>query len=174
MNVQEAITNRYACREYTEEQLTTEETKKLIDAANAAPAGMGNYTGMKLTVVQNKELINAIESVTAHGMPMMGDHPAYQAPTLMILSSKINDEFPMIAYSNVSCAAENIMIQATALGLASVFIMAVPTVMQGKQELLQSLNIKDDFVPLVMVAVGHAKNEVETIKPKRLLTEILK
>ena len=173
MNTYEAITKRYACREYTDEPLTEEETKKLIEAANNAPAGMGDYTGMKLTVVQDKKLIETIEAATAHGMPMMGDHPAYEAPTLMILSAKINEQFPMISYCNVSCAAENIMIQATDLGLASVFIMAVPTVMQNKPDLLKALNITDDFLSLVMVAVGHEKSKSEGIKPKRLLTDIL-
>ena len=129
---------------------------------------------MKLTVVQDKALIDAIEAATAHGMKMMGDHPVYQAPTLMILSAKINEQLPMISYCNVSCAAENIMIQATDLGLASVFIMAVPTVMQQKEELLQKLNIQDGFQPLVVVAVGHSKQDNnENCKPKRLNTEIL-
>ena len=128
---------------------------------------------MKLTVVRDRALIETIEASTAYGMPMLREHPVYQAPTLMILSAKINEEFPMISYCNVSCAAENIMIQATDLGLASVFIMAVPAVMQDKQELLQTLNMKDGFIPLVMVAVGHAKNNTETSKPQRLLTEIL-
>ena len=41
MNVYEAITKRYSCREYTDEQLTEEETEKLIEAANAGPASMG-------------------------------------------------------------------------------------------------------------------------------------
>lgn len=173
MNTYEAITKRHACRAYTDEPLTAEETQKLIEAANAAPAGMGDYTGMKLTVVKDRKLIESIESATAHGMPMMGDHPVYEAPALMILSAKINEQFPMISYCNVSCAAENIMIQATDLGLASVFIMAVPTVMQNKPDLLKALNITDDFLPLVMVAVGHEKNKSEMLKSKRLSTDIL-
>lgn len=173
MNTYEAITKRYACREYTDEPLTEVEIKKLIEAANAAPAGMGDYAGMKLTVVKDKELIKTIEAATAHGMPMMGDHSAYEAPALMILSAKVNEQFPMISYCNVSCAAENIMIQATDLGLATVFIMAVPTVMQSKPDLLETLNIVDGFMPLIMVAVGHAKNELEISKPERLVTEIL-
>ena len=173
MNTYEAITKRHACRAYTDEPLTAEETQKLIEAANAAPAGMGDYTGMKLTVVEDRKLIESIESATAHGMPMMGDHPVYEAPALMILSAKINEQFPMISYCNVACAAENIMIQATDLGLASVFIMAVPTVMQNKPDLLKALNITNDFLPLVMVAVGHEKNKSETTKPKRISTDIL-
>lgn len=112
---------------------------------------MGDYTGMKLTVVRDRALIETIEASTAYGMPMLREHPVYQAPTLMILSAKINEEFPMISYCNVSCAAENIMIQATDLGLASVFIMAVPAVMQDKQQFGSNSNWKLDVYPTITV-----------------------
>ncbi|MGT2923967.1 nitroreductase family protein [Streptococcus caviae] len=173
MNTMEAITSRYACRKFTKTQLTDAETQALIQAANAAPAGMGDYSGLKLTVVQSQENLEAIEAAAAHGMPRMGDHPTYQAPTLMILSAKINEQVPMISHCNVSAAAENIMLAATDMGLASVFIMSVPAVIQDKQELLEKLNIRDGFKPLVIVAVGHAESQMTVEKEKRLAVEIL-
>ena len=168
MNTYEAITGRYACRNYTDEQITEAELKALIDAANAAPVAMGDYSGYELVVVQDEETRKAIDVGTAHAMPMMGDHPTYEAPTLMFICIKPNPQFEMIPYSGASCIAENIMVQATGLGLASVYIMAVPTVMQGKPELLRMLDMGDGFIPVVLVSVGHAAEKHDEVKVDRL------
>ena len=163
-----AITGRYACRKYTGEQITEQELKLLLDAANAAPVGMGDYSGFEVIVVQDEETRNAIDAGTAHAMPVMGDHPTYEAPTLIFICVKPNPQFAMIPYCGASCIAENIMIEATDRGLASVYIMAVPTVMQEKPELLERLPISEGFIPVVLVSVGHAAQEHQAGKPERL------
>ena len=168
MNTLEAIKHRYSCRAFKPEQISIEQTEMLIEAAKAAPAAMGDYSGISLTVIQSGEIRKQIDKETAFSMPMMGEHPTYEAPTLMIISVKENKEFPMIPYCNASCMAENIMIEATALGLASVYIMAVPTVLQQKKELMKRLEITDGFVPVVMVAVGYAKDEVECKRENKI------
>lgn len=78
---------------------------------------------------------------------------------------------PFVPYCNASCMAENIMIEANALGLASVFLMGVPTVMKSRPELLQKLNIADGFEPAIVVAVGYAVEPVAEKKPMRILVE---
>lgn len=164
----DVITGRYACRKYTSEQLTERELKLLLDAANAAPVGMGDYSGFEVIVVQDEETRKAIDAGTAHGMPVMGDHPTYEAPTLIFICVKPNSQFAMIPYCGASCIAENIMIEATDLGLASVFTMAVPTVMQEKPELLAKLPLSKGFIPVVLVPVGHAAQDRQGGKPERL------
>lgn len=173
METLEAIINRYACRQYLNEQITEEQLNALIEAANAAPVGMGDYSGYELVIVQDEEIRKAIDEGTAHAMPVMGDHPTYEAPTLMFICVKPDEQFEMIPYCGASCIAENIMVQATALGLASVYIMAVPTAMQGKPELLEKLRMSEGFIPVVLVSVGKAKDEHEKKKPDRLKVSVI-
>lgn len=168
MNTSEAIQGRYACRKYTSEQITEQELKHLLDAANAAPVGMGDYSGFEVIVVQDEETRSAIDAGTAHAMPVMGDHPTYEAPTLIFICVKPNPQFAMIPYCGASCIAENIMIEAADLGLASVYIMAVPTVMQEKPELIAKLPLDKGFVPIILVSVGHTAEEHRMGKPERL------
>ena len=168
MDTLEAIKHRYSCRAFKPEQISKEQTEMLIEAEKAAPAAMGDYSGISLTVIQSGEMRKLIDKETAFSMPMMGEHPTYEAPTLMIISVKENKEFPMIPYCNASCMAENIMIEATALGLASVYIMAVPTVLQQKKELMKRLEIEDGFSLVVMVAVGYAKDDVECKRENKI------
>ena len=124
MDAREAILTRYACMQYSDEQITEEQIKALIEAANAAPVGMGDYSGYELIVVQDEEIRKAIDG-------------------------------------------------GTALGLASVYIMAVPTVMQGKPELLEKLEMSEGFIPVVLVSVGKAKNEKFAEKKNRLRSTVL-
>lgn len=174
MDTKQAIQSRYACRSFQNKQITDSQRDTLISAAKAAPVAMGDYSTVTLTVIQNETIRAKIEQETAHAMPMIGEHPTYQAPTLFLISAKENAQFPAIPYSNASCIAENIMIQATALELASVYIMAVPTVMQQKPELLRELGIPADFSPAVMVAVGKASELASHEKTEhQLLTKIL-
>lgn len=173
MDTLEAIKHRYSCRAFKTEQISKEQTEMLIEAANAAPVAMGNYSVISLTVIQSEEIRKQIDKETAFSMPMMGEHPTYEAPTLMLISVKENKDFPMIPYCNASCMAENIMIEATALGLASVYIMAVPTVLQQKKELMNKLEIEAGYIPVVMVAVGYAKDEVECTKENKIICKCI-
>lgn len=173
MDAYDAIQGRYACRKFTQEQVSGDELGKLLEAANAAPVGMSDYDGFEVIVVQDDQLRATIDAGTAHGMPPMGDHPTYGAPTLVFICAKVNPEYPAVAYGGASCIAENVMIQAAALELASVYVMAVPTVMQSKPELLKTLQLRAGFLPLVMVAVGHAATSHDARKPARLSCRVL-
>lgn len=168
MDKLEAIKHRYSCRAFKPTQISKEQTEMLIEVAKAAPVAMGDYSGIFLTVIQSEEIRKLINKETAFSMPMMGEHPTCEAPTLMLINTKENKEFPMIPYCNASCMAENIMIEATAHGLASVYIMAVPSVLQQKKELMKRLEIEDEFIPVVMVAIGYAKDEVECIRENKI------
>lgn len=169
MDTLEAIKHRYSCRAFKPEQISKEQTEMLIEAAKAAPAAMGDYSGISLSVIQSEKIREQIDKETAFSMPMMGEHPTYEAPTLMMISVQENKKFPMIPYCNASCMAENIMIEATALGLSSVYIMAVPTVLQKKKEFMKQLEIKSGFIPVVMVAIGYANTEAECKRENKII-----
>lgn len=173
MNARDAIQKRSSCRKYRTEQVSREQLDELIKAANAAPVGMGDYKSFELVIVQDEAIRKAIDSGTAHAMPVMGDHPTYEAPTLIFICVKPNPQFEMIPYCGASCIAQNIMIEATALGLGSVYIMSVPSVMQKKPELLEMLPITEGFVPVILVAVGHADTDRSSVKPDRLKAVIV-
>ena len=87
MNTFEAITTRYACRNFNDIQITDEELEKIIKTANAAPAASGDYSGLKITIVQNKELCDMIDKEASENFPFPLEHPTYGAPTLVVISS---------------------------------------------------------------------------------------
>lgn len=173
MDARDAIQKRSSCRKYRTEQVSREQLDLLVKAANAAPVGMGDYKSYELVIVQDEGVRRAINEGTAYAMPVMGDHPTYQAPTLIFICVKPNPQFEMIPYCGASCIAENIMIQAAALGLGSVYIMSVPAVMQRKPELLRMLPMSGGFMPVILVAAGYAESDTDRPKPDRLKATVI-
>ena len=66
------------------------------------------------------------------------------------------------------------MIEANALGINSLYMMGVPLFIQGNDEILEKLNLPEGHNPLVVVGLGHDRDEVEVIKEERLDYEIIK
>ena len=54
MEFNKTIAARQSVRKFTEAQITDEQLKAILEAANAAPACMGQYDHLHLTVVQNR------------------------------------------------------------------------------------------------------------------------
>lgn len=174
MNTFEAITTRYACRNFTDEQITDEELEKIIKAANAAPAASGDYSGLKITIVQNKDICSEIDSEAAQNFPFPIPHPTYGAPTLVVISSTANETSEAVPIANASCIAENMMIEANDLGINSLYMMGVPLFIQKNKELLEKLNLPNGHTPLVVVGLGHDNDDVTVVKEERLAYEIIR
>ncbi len=162
MNIFETIAKRHSCRSFKDEQITDKELETILQAANAAPVGMGNYSDVKLTVVQNRNLISKIENVTYQATNSVGEHAAYEAPTLIIVSAKKDETVSVgLPHRNASCIMQNMMLASTALGLGSVYIMSIPMVIESNSELCKELMIPDGFFPVSIMAVGKPKDEVK-------------
>lgn len=165
METQSALLNRYSCREFTEEQITKSQLNTILQAADSAPVSLGNYSNVELCIIQNREIINEIEQTVSSAMPSMGVHPAYQAPTLILINCKKEmAEKEYLPYCNASCIAENIMISAADLGLGSVYLYAVPLVLSQVPQICERLEIPKNFFPVVAVAIGHPKQQKELQK----------
>jgi nitroreductase len=59
-DVLDAIKNRYTTRKYTDQKLSDEQIKKLVDAALQAPTGM-NAQAYQLVVVSEPKVLTDLE-----------------------------------------------------------------------------------------------------------------
>ena len=89
MTVKEAIEKRRSIRSYTGISETAEQLEAILTAAYLSPVGRGNYQGMHLTVIKDDELLDEIDKNAAEMMGHPDMHPLYKAPTLIIVSGKI-------------------------------------------------------------------------------------
>ena len=87
-----------------------------------------------------------------------GYHAVRHATAFVILSAPGGNEPMGFNMANVSCAAENIQLAATELGIGSRFMMG--PIMAFTQEPVKSkLDLPEDYQPLVAVALGYVDGE---------------
>ncbi|WEV70245.1 nitroreductase family protein [Lactobacillus sp. ESL0785] len=154
------VLKRVAVRKYTTAKVAKNDVYKLIAAFQAAPCGMHETDVMQMTVVEDEQLLTEIEQLT--------DNACYGAPLLFVINVKQENHFGI---RDASVAAENIMVEATSLGLGSVYLMMAAGKLNTAPDLQQRLGIAAGFATSVIVAVGHAaETPIEDRKQRYLVT----
>ncbi|NLO46931.1 MAG: nitroreductase [Clostridiales bacterium] len=127
MNALQAIFERKSMRSYKKDPVPEQALEDILKAGSCAPVA-GTF---QISVITNPELLKEINDTAKRGMlssnvPFMvqraslpGYEPLYGAPVLIVLSSPENSPN---AAANTSCAAENMLIAATSLGLGSCYL----------------------------------------------------
>lgn len=176
MNAMDNLFARRSIRSFTGEPLSREMINQLLKAAYAAPVGMGRYDSLHITVVTNRDYLNALQSAFASHTGRPGAQPLYGAPVLIILSSI----FPGIptdnsSYSNTAIISQNIALAATAMGVGACHIWGVIRALNTCPQLLRKLNLPEGFMPCCGVALGYTQETytVREIAKDRIMTAFL-
>ena len=162
MNTMETICKRKSVRNYTGENITNKELSTILKAANASPVGMGQFDSLHLTVITNKELLSKIEKVTAAMFDKPDMHPLYNAPTLILVSSK--EPAPMmenVAYSNAAIMVHNMALAATELGVGNCYIWGAVAAASHNPEILAELKLPEGFIPCCAICLGKTEENYE-------------
>lgn len=167
MNVLNSIEMRKSVRRYEAKPIEEEKMQAVIQAGNLAPI-FGHF---HITVIENPELLKEINDTTLEMMKHSGDEflqkraatkgyaPLYGAPAVIVLSAPGGNDSNGFNMANVSCAAENMIIEATHLGLGTCFVMG-PMIAFADVALTQRLQIPEGNIPLVGVTMGYSANEI--------------
>ncbi|WP_283583714.1 nitroreductase family protein [Limosilactobacillus difficilis] len=139
------IQKRRSIRKFSNKAIDESAIQQLVDAFQASPCGMHETDVMQAVVVTDPTLLSRIAKTT--------DNAAYGAPLLFLIATKNDSKF---GERDASAAAENVMIQATALGLGSVYVMSGALKINSDSQLLSSLGLEQGYQATVMVPVGRA------------------
>ena len=127
MNVNDAVMKRKSIRSYKDKEVSAENIAKIVGAGRWAPnAGVYN-----MSVIRNKDLMRRINEKTLEAMRNSGNDflmeraalpgylPLYSGPVVILLSGPTD-----VAHTQANCAVsvENMLLQATELGLGSCFL----------------------------------------------------
>lgn len=159
MNTRDTFTRRISCKGYKPEQITERELNILLQAANASPVGMGRFESVKLTVIQNKALLDEID---AEGAAFFGDpalHPLYGAPTMILVSAKADDM--ELAMCNASCIIENMAIAAADIGLGACYIRGNIRAVRDQEKFRKAMKVPEDFIACGALITGYPEEEPE-------------
>lgn len=169
MDTYEMMMNRRSIRNFSDSKISDDIIDRLLEAANNAPSG-GNIQPLSIILVEDKNKRNKLTEIVGH-QPWVAN-----APLSMIFCidfnrvkqwAKIyNTEFKgeqslshfLIAYADILCAAQNIVILAESYGLGSVYIGSI----------LESINEARDIfalpryvLPLMILSLGYPKSKPE-------------
>ncbi|MBD3205358.1 nitroreductase family protein [Candidatus Bathyarchaeota archaeon] len=155
MEALDAILTRRSIRDYTDETVSSEEERQLLEAAMAAPSAH-NKQPWHFIVIRDKGTLSKIPEYHQYskmlkqaslGIVICGDHDIQ------------NTDFWI---HDCSAATENILIAANAMGLGAVWLGVHPSkdLINNTKELL---GIPDNITPLGIVSVGYPASE----KPPR-------
>ena len=166
MEFTKVIRLRRSTRGFTNEQITDEQLREILDAAQLAPIAGADYTMSHLTVVQDAALLDEIRTDCLlrrkDGTTL---DPLYGAPTIILLSvTGPSDD--NIEYCNVACAIENMTLAATNLGLGSVYLWGFLRKLRRHPETIEKLQLPEGYTLLSGIAVGHAATPLEERLPK--------
>jgi FMN reductase [NAD(P)H] len=166
MNVSEAITKRKSVRAYLDKPVLTDDLAKIVEAGRWAP----NAGPFQISVVRSAGLRQKINDRTLDGMVHSGNEflrqraalpgyqPIYGAPVLILLSGPV--DAPHSA-RNSALAAENMLLEATGLGLGSCFLFSPTLSLNGEKnrDLAREAGIPDGYTVQCAVIVGYAAAE---------------
>jgi nitroreductase len=162
----ELIMKRCSVRNFEDRPIPANTVRKLLDAANNAPTG-GNIQPISIITVTGKKARNDLGE-------MFGRQPwVAKAPLSLVFcidfhrfkrwASLLDTEFKgerslshfLISYADLMCAAQNVVILAESLGLGSVYIGTVQSVVD---EVRKYFEMPEYVLPLMVLCVGYPKS----------------
>ena len=166
MNIYDLIMKRRSVRNYKDQEIPEHIVEQLLDAANNAPSG-GNIQPISVIVVQEADARKELSG-------MVGDQPwVKNAPLSLIFcidfwrirkwASLCETEFKgenallhfLIAYADLMCSAQNVVILAEGQGLGSVYI---GTILDAIDKAREYFDIPKYVLPLMVLSVGYPKS----------------
>lgn len=181
------IKTRRSVREYTDEPVSEEDIKFLIDCARYAPTGF-NIQPWSFIVITNKDIMRKISELgKRYIIPMIkpmknssqkvndflvflkteGTDMFYNAPVLVII---MGNENALTADYDCSMAAQTMMLAAHYKGIGSCWIGGVQQALMD-EDLLRELGAPDGFKVVAPLIFGYPKGE--TPMPEKNNAEVI-
>jgi len=164
MDTLKAIELRRSIRSYLQKTVEDDKIEQLLAAGNNAPK-VGYF---HITVIENTDVLKEINDRALFSYKNSGDkllmgraavegyQPLYSAPLLFLFSAPMANPYNV---ANTSCAAANITIAATALGLGSCYILSPLLGIKGNGELIKKIGIPFGYSPICGVVVGYSSGD---------------
>ncbi|MCM1322398.1 MAG: nitroreductase family protein, partial [Prevotella sp.] len=175
---------RRSIRKYTNEQIRKEDLEKIIEAGICAP-NAGGRQGTYIVGVHNKELTEIVGklnlarfdrsrllgSYVSKEQPSVIDDPTiksgfYGAPSVCAVFAPKNF---LYSIPDAFCSAENMVLQATELGISSCIIARGEETFDSEygESLLKDWGVPENYIARCFVIVGYLDGEMPQPKPRK-------
>ena len=148
MNLDEAILKRQSIRKFNDKTISKEDMKKIVDAGVLAPTGR-NSQNLLIVGISNYAIVSEIMKHISGGKEF------YDAKGLVLVFEKFSDNLSDL---NAGACMENMLLEATSLGIASCWIHQARRVFDSEtsREFLKTiLNLDKPLKVLEGIALGY-------------------
>lgn len=152
MNFVEIAKTRYSCRNYQDKKVEKEKLEKILEVARIAPTG-GNRQPQRLIVIQETEGLNKVSKAAN----------IYDVPLAIIICGDKDKVWTrpfdgkQLTDIDTSIITDHMMLQATELGLASVWVCYFkPDVIRAE------FNLPDNLEPVNILLIGYEAGAPES------------
>ena len=184
MKLMEIIKSRHSIRKYTDRQISRSDLEIILEAGNYAPNAGGGQRSM-MVAVHNRELAthigrlnlvrfdrtNLAGSYVSKEQPSTIDDPSikngfYDAPTVICVFCQDNFLFKT---ADAFCMMENIILQATELGIASCIISRGAETFDSEegQSLMREWGVPEGYACQGFVILGYIDGAQPHSKPRK-------
>ena len=178
------IKARHSIRKYSGEPISREEMEKVLEAGNYAPSAGGGQRSMMVGILDRSlvEEIGVMNMAKFDRSSLLGSYVSKEQPSVIDDESIRNgfygapaaiavfgqDRF-LFREADAWCCAENMVLQATELGLASCMISRAPETFacpRGR-ELLREWGVPENYSAVCFVVLGHIDGAQPHTKPRK-------
>jgi len=152
MDAMDAILSRRSIRRYTEQPVSDETIKELLEAAMSAPSA-GNEQPWHFLVIRERQILNEIPKYHQYSQ-MLRDAPV----AIMVCGDERLQKYEGYWVQDCSAATENILIAAQAKGLGAVWLGVFP-IEDRVIALRKLLNIPEEVIPFSLISIGYPAEE---------------
>lgn len=184
MKLMDIIKSRHSIRKYTDRQISRSDLETILEAGNYAPNAGGGQRSM-MVAVHNRELVthigrlnlarfdrtNLAGSYVSKEQPSTIDDPDikngfYDAPTVICVFCQDNFLFKT---ADAFCMMENMILQATELGIASCIISRGAETFDSEegQSLMREWGVPEGYACQGFVILGYIDGEQPHSKPRK-------
>lgn len=149
MEVFDAILKRRSCRKFSQEEISDENIKLLLQSAMAAPSACNKRPWM-FYVVKNKDLQLQLRKASPYTDKNSSLIIIVAGDDKRSLGHRVNDFW----IQDASAAVENMLLTATDLGIGSCWCGLFPMVTPVKR-VRRILNLEEHIIPMAMVHLGY-------------------
>ena len=163
MNLYDIMKRRRSVRYFKHEKIPEQILNELLDVANNAPSG-GNIQPISIIVVETKESREELAKIVGY-QPWVKNAPIsmlfcidyyrvkrWAAQSNTTFQGERLLSFFLIAYADIMCAAQNVVVLAESYGLGSVF---VGSILQSIDKARDFFSIPKYVVPVMILSLGY-------------------
>lgn len=148
----EAIFTRRSVRSFKNQRIEDEKVDKMLRAGMQAPSAY-NQQAWEFIVVRNKQVLKRLSTSNQYAGSL-----ADADVGIIILGNTEKMTLQLMWEQDLGACTQNILLQATALGLGAVWYGTTPY--KDRMEFIQKeFNLSENLLPYCMLGIGYPKNE---------------